>query len=369
MGEFKLKIGIITFHFVNNYGGVLQGYALQQTISKYFDANCEIIDYQNWFIRFTDTIRLFPITTNLQEISSGLMTMSQRFRRIHKFKKFIKENYTLTNFYRSSKKMAKNPPIFDKYVCGSDQIWNPFLTMGIIPSYFLTFVTKPENKIAYAPSFGTDHIMKFHKKKIKKYLESFGHLSIREKSGQQMIKELSGQDATVLIDPTFLLGKNEWEKFALSPTLKERYILLYIMQRDEAVYEYARKIKQQMGIRLIEISRYGYKPSFVDEILIDIGPREFLGLFKDAEYICTNSYHGLAYSIIFEKNFCLIPCKRFKARINNLLELLHIKATTNGEDWDSLTATYDKAYVRKVIEDERKKAMQYLKESINGCKE
>ena len=136
------------------------------------------------------------------------------------------------------------------------------------------------------------------------------------------------------------------------------------MQKDDEVYEYARKMKEKLGIKLVEISRYGYNPGFVDETLIDVGPREFLGLFRDAAYVCTNSFHGLAYSVIFEKDFCLIPCKRFTTRIDNMRKLLHIEANANLNEENSLTAVYDKEYVKSIIKGEREKAIRYLKEGI-----
>ena len=259
------------------------------------------------------------------------------------------------------------PPNDDKYICGSDQIWNPFLTMGVCSNYFLKFESDSSNKIAYAPSFGTDGIATRYEKKISKYIESIGYLSVREKSGQELIKRLTGRDAQRLIDPTFLLSRKEWEQVGENPLKSdEPYILLYIMQRDMEVYEYAKKVKERMGIKLVEISRYGYQPGFVDEILIDVGPAEFLGLFRDAAYVCTNSYHGLAYSIIFEKEFCLIPCKRFKARINNMLDLLHIDVAADNKDWDKMTADYDKEYVCKIIQEEKDKAVKFLVESVGN---
>ena len=360
----NLKVSVVTFHFVNNFGGVLQAYALQKTISERFNAECEVIDYKNWFISFTDTVRLFPITSSLKEIIVGLKTMRLRFERIHMFRDFISSNCRLTKLYRNYVALIIDPPVADKYVCGSDQIWNPMLTMGVSRGYFLRFVADSNNRIAYAPSFGTDRIPKFFKTAIKKYLDGMGHLSIRERSGRELIGQLTGKQAEQLIDPTFLMDKCDWEKLGKNPRCGEEYILLYIMQRDMEVYEYARKIKEQMGIKLIEISRYGYNPGFVDECLINVGPAEFLGLFRDAKYVCTNSYHGLAFSIIFEKEFCLIPCKRFRARINNLLKLLHIETADDDNSKDRLTATYDKEYVRSTIASERQKAINYLKKSF-----
>ena len=102
----------------------------------------------------------------------------------------------------------------------------------------------------------------------------------------------------------------------------------------------------------------------MDECLIDVGPKEFLGLFKNAAYVCTNSFHGLAYSLIFEKEFCLVPCKRFTTRLDNMLKLFEIKSAVDINDSNSWTAAYDKEYVKAVIKREREKAIQYLDAGI-----
>lgn len=360
-----MKIGIITFHFVNNFGGTLQAYALRHIVEKECNVETEIIDYRNWFIRLTDRVRLLPITTNWKELIAGLRTMEQRIGRRTKFGNFTKCYNKLSRKYINCRQMSANPPGDDKYICGSDQIWNPFLTMGVVPGYFLSFEKKAENKIAYAPSFGTDNLSKRNIKKIQRYIDEIGYLSVREKSGQELIQSISGRNVERLIDPTFLLKREEWSELGTNPLNScEPYILLYIMQRDIKVYDYAKKIKEETGKKIVEISRYGYQPGFVDEILIDVGPSEFLGLFRDAAYVCTNSYHGLAYSIIFEKEFCLIPCKRFAARINNMLDLLHIEARAEISKREVLTAGYNINYVRNIIASERKRAVKYLKDSV-----
>lgn len=359
-----MKADIITFHFVNNFGGALQAYALQKTISECLGAECDVINYKNWFITFTDTVRLFPVTSNLKEITAGFKTMGLRLERVRMFRNFVEMNCKLTRLYRSYSALKFHPPVADKYICGSDQIWNPILTMGVSRGYFLRFVADKNNRIAYAPSFGTDRIPEFYKKIIKKYLKGIGHLSVRESSGQMMIRQLTGCHAEQLIDPIFLLDKCEWERLGNNPRSGEDYILLYIMQRDMKVYEYARRIKERMKIKLIDISRYGYNPGFVDECLINVGPAEFLGLFRDARYICTNSYHGLAYSLIFGKEFCLIPCKRFKGRINNLLKLLRIETDGEYSLEGRLTAAYDNDFVKSIIENERQKAIHYLRDCL-----
>ena len=357
------KIGIITFHFVNNFGGALQAYALQKVVSDECDAQTYIIDYRNWFIRLTDRIRLLPISTNIKEIASGFFTMGQRYGRRKKFGMFIIDNCNRTEKFSSSGQLKKKTPDMDMFICGSDQIWNPIITMGVTPAYFLDFVDESKKRIAYAPSFGTDGVAPKYQNKISRYVNKLDCLSVREMSGQSFLKEATGREAERLIDPTFLLDKEEWAKMGKNDR-KYKYILLYIMQRDKEVYEYAKKIKEEMGLPIVEISRYGFQPGFVDEVLVDVGPAEFLGLFRDAAYVCTNSYHGLAYSIIFEKEFCLIPCKRFTARINNLLDLLKIDTLDNSQSERSVySERFDAKFVKDTIRREQEKAKAFLRES------
>ena len=356
-----MKVDIITFHFVNNFGGALQAYALQKTIAGECGADVEIIDYRNWFIRFTDTVRLFPITTNLKELWSGLQTMRQRLGRLGKFRQFVRQNFALSKYYPSARALGKKPPAADKYVCGSDQIWNPVITLGVTPPYFLGFVEERAKKIAYAPSFGSSTVGKRYFPKISKYLSSFGALSVREQPGVELVQALTGRKAECLIDPTFLLPKGEWEKAASAPVTRGPYMLLYIMQRDEGVYAHARELKERTGLRLVEISRYGFNPGFVDETVIDIGPAEFLSLFKNAEYVFTNSYHGFVFSVLFEKRFCIVPCKRFRTRLYSLADLLGIKLSEAGPGFEATETLYDKQKAAQIIKSEREKSIRYLK--------
>lgn len=223
---------------MNNYGGVPQAYALQRAVSEQFGAETELIDYRNRFIRFTDLVRLFPVTPNPSEFVSGLKTLGQRFSRRSKFGYFTKRYSKVSGKYLSYARLAKYPPQEDKYICGSDQIWNPMLTAGVSAAYFIEFVDGPEKKIAYAPSFGTDGVPKASENKIGGYLKRFGYLSVREQSGRELVKRLAGKDTERLIDPTFLLEKERWAEIAVDPLkTDEPYILLYIMQKDAKIYE------------------------------------------------------------------------------------------------------------------------------------
>lgn len=359
-----MRVGIVTFHFVNNFGGALQAYALQNAIEQNCNVEAVLVDYRNWFIRFTDTVRILPITTNIKEFAFGWRTLKLRLNRLHKFRQFRQEKNKLTAYYGSYKALCKNMPDCDKYVCGSDQIWNTAITLSLAKAYFLTFEQNSANKFSYAPSFGSNQINPKYAVEMGKYIGSLNNISVRESDGVRLAEELTGREAMQLIDPTFLLSEQEWAKVSVAPAIREPYILLYIMQRDEEVYAYAKQIKKRLGIKVVEISRYGYRPDFVDVSLVDLGPAEFLGLFQNASYVCTNSYHGLAFSIIFGKEFCLIPCKRFSSRITSLLELLHIELPQEGSKQLAESAIYDKEQIKKIISDERQKSVEYLQKNV-----
>ena len=126
-----MKVKIITFHFVNNFGGVLQAYAMQNALEKHCNVEAEIIDYKNEFISLTDFVRLFPVTANVSEILSGIRTLKERFGRIRRFRLFRQEHMQLTKKKYGQIRLRLHPPKADVYICGSDQIWNPFLTFGI----------------------------------------------------------------------------------------------------------------------------------------------------------------------------------------------------------------------------------------------
>ena len=362
-----MKVGIITFHFVNNFGGALQAYALKSACEE-CGVNAHVVDYRQWFIRFTDAVRMFPICKNPKVISAGFKTMTQRISRRKRFDKFQHEYMSLSDRYYSAYQLNSNPPGYDKYVCGSDQIWNPFITCGVDSPYFLSFEPEPRNKFAYAPSFGSSTIAPRYIGKIKTYLTTLGDVSVRESEGVDIVKRLTGRRCEQLIDPTFLVPFSRWGELADVSSAEieyKQYILVYIMQQDNTVYEYARRLKEKYGIPVVEIGRYGYKAPFVDKCIVDLGPLEFLNLFKNATHVCTNSYHGLIFSIIFEKKICVIPCKRFKSRIDSLTKLFGI-AIGDSDGKLELDVAYDINAIKERIATEKSKSMEYISKNLEA---
>lgn len=360
-----MKVGIVTFHFVNNFGGALQAYALK-TACEEMGCEAHLVDYHQWFIRFTDAVRMFPIAKNPKVIVSGMLTMGKRFGRRRRFRKFGNRYLALSRRYSRSRAIEKDPPGYDKYICGSDQIWNSFITCGLSRAYFLTFEPDPANKFAYAPSFGSADISVKMSKRMARLIKMLGAVSVRESEGVDIVENMTGTRPLQLIDPSFLIDVSKWEDLAKDSGYKppyDEYILVYIMQKDDTVYEYARRLKEKYGLPVIEIGRYGYRAHFVDECIVDLGPLEFVSLFKNATHVCTNSYHGIIFSLIFDKKLCIIPCKRFTSRIDSLLKLVGIILPDDPDNLE-LDVSYDRKVAIASIGKQRETAFKYLKDNL-----
>jgi len=251
------------------------------------------------------------------------------------------------------------------YVAGSDQIWNAEITLGIDKPYYLGFVEEKRRKISYAASFGNARLSAVQKKRTQEFLRDFDAVSVRESISGKRVEKITGKKTSRLIDPVFLIDFSEWgemQSHCISEQLED-YILLYIMQNDESVYELAKKMKKVMGKQVVEIGRYGLKRQFVDKLYINIGPEEFIELFQKAGYVCTNSYHGVIFSIIFEKELHLVQCRRFRERMNNLNRIFGLSDPKS----DSLCHVhYNRKHVRNIILKERMKAYDYLRENLLG---
>ncbi|OOB79959.1 MAG: hypothetical protein BEN18_02200 [Epulopiscium sp. Nuni2H_MBin001] len=360
-----MKINIITFHFVNNFGAALQAYALSQATSKLNNQQTIMVDYRHWFIRFTDTVRILPISKDPKIIKHGLKTIPQRLGRLKKFDSFHKERFKMSARYNTRKSLQQYPQEDSMFICGSDQIWNPVVTLGVKGVYYLSFVRSSKRKISYAASFGISDIAPKYRAKMEKYLKGFKAIGVREAEGVELVKDISGRTATQVIDPTFLLSKDEWSEIAISPQIDEPYILVYVMQSNESVYEYARQIKAILGIQLIAISRYGDKPAGVDKVVIDIGPYEFLGLFENATYICTNSFHGLAFALIFEKNFFIIPSNRFNSRIDSLLQVMGVTLEKEVTHDNILNPKINHSEIKQHILSARQHSLEFLQKNLS----
>ena len=354
-----MKSGIITFHFVNNYGGALQAYALRRYMSENFCEDTELIDYRHWFIRLTDAVRMAPLTLNFRYYAPWLRSVGKMRGRRRKFADFMKRRGNLSPRVDFASQFNRLNGRYRLMICGSDQIWNPMLTCGPARPYFLAFPMEHCKRISYAASVGGTM---YKRDKMLEYIRKLDAVSIREKT-DWLENDPGLTRVEHHIDPTMLLSQREWKDIAVPPKQGERYILTYFMQKNESAYAIVEQIKRETGCKVYDISRYGYQPDCVDECLVDVGPEEFVGLFASAQHVCTNSFHGLVFSLIFNKTVDYIPISHFGGRIEYLCTLLNINKIP-VRDGAYYHMEYDPAQKDAILQVERQKTYSYLEKGF-----
>lgn len=360
-----MKIGIITITNGENYGNRLQNYAVQYVLES---LGCEVETIKNTtkqrkISKIKDKLNIIAPIYNVTGIKK--IQLLNRLLRAYRFNKFTKKYIHKSKFIINKNLIPVDiENSYDYFVCGSDQIWNPkFYFNSEID--FLTFA-RPEQRIAYAPSFGIDEIPKEKVDEYKKLINGIRCLSVREKSGAKIIKTLTGRKVEVLIDPTLMLTKKEWLKISSKPkiNLNERYILIYFLGvLDEETKENIKNISKEKGLKTINLLDVSNKESSF------FNPEEFIYLINNAELMCTDSFHGVAFSILMNTNFLVFSRKgisySMNSRMENILELFNMKNRIYGKCKDKesfFNMNFSK--VEEVLDKEREKALEYLKTSL-----
>lgn len=361
-----MKLGIITFHRALNYGAILQTYALQN-ILKDKKISCEVIDYRCKPIE----MNYKPITVKkIMHIKSFLYMLIHNgleFKNRKKFRNFLKQHIIL-----SKKVSKKNIEIlsnqYDGFVTGSDQVWNCFIT-SFDKAYFLEFVSDTIPKCSYAASFGINEIPEEYQSEYVQLLNRFNVLTVREQEGARIVKQLIGKEVPVVLDPVLLLNGFRWYQIGSNRLVEENYIVIYFIVESEAMFELARRLSRATGLTIIYISDRITSPKGIRRIK-GVGPEEFISLLLHATYIITNSFHGIAFSILFHKEFFVqllpIPAK-VNSRIIDILKLFHLEERIVEDDGEMHTMRkINYSNVNEILDRERKKSFEYLDSIIYG---
>ena len=359
-----MRVAVITLHRIHNYGSVLQAYATQR-IFEAMGHDTVIVDYIT-----PQRTRRKLYTLRPAGSSGGFKGMLIHGARIASliirditFGHFRERYMKLTGKYVTPEDLEKNPPVADLYVSGSDQVWNSHYNEGVDRGFFLDFISEDCRRLAFVSSFGKTSLDDSEKHQIRKYLDRYQALSVREDSALEIIRDLGRQDAVHLLDPTLQLSREEWMKIASPRLVHEPYVLLMLLyNEDNHATEYARKIADAKGLKLVRLSWGLKKPAGVDVLMTHRSPQDFISLFANADFIVTNSFHGLAFSINLEKQFIVVPRNEFNSRIESLLRLTGLSGRMiRGQDCLVTAREYiDYTSVRKILEAEREKARAFL---------
>ena len=356
------KVGIITLTEGCNYGNRLQNYAVQ-TILTQMGFSVDTIKVKSSKNRIRDRFKL-----NLKMILN--CNCSGYEERVYKFNIFNKK-YISFSRYICEKSVDKINDVYDYFVCGSDQIWNP-LFQDNTEEYYLSFVAnKP--KIALAASFGVSSIPEEKKDKITGFINRLDNVSVREESGKEIINELCCKNVEVLFDPTIILDKKEWVKIEKKPRgVDGDFIFCYLL--GEYSCEQWNNIEECGNKNNAEIV-YLRNEFKMDEKDKGFGPDEFLWLIHHCKKVITDSYHAIIFSLIFEKQFTLLkrPFQEGLGDMSTRLICLGNKfgfGNALGENNCDLVVDVDYKYVEKTILEEKERYREYLQKAFgkNGFK-
>lgn len=351
-----MKIGILTFVNTINYGAVLQAYALQNKINS-FGIKAEIIEYVNLKIEQKEK-NTIANKFSPKYLVRKLVLGKALIKKEKKFKEY-EEKYIHYGKKLNSTSISQVNRYYDKFICGSDQVWNRKLIHEDW-TYFLDFVEEDKKKVSYAPSFGNIPFPKSDYQEGARLLNKFRHLSVREVTGKKEIEKICGLKAQVVVDPTLLLSKEEWiQHIKFIPPIKE-YILVYFPHNKKNVFNFVNKLKQKTGLPVIYLSISPRIQRGVKTIY-DASPDEFLGWIYHAKYVVTGSFHGTAFSLNLEKQFYFEPFG-MEGRIGNLVRLAGV-LDRNIECVD-LDKDIEYSVVSKRLAKEREWSIQWLENAI-----
>lgn len=358
-----MKIDILTFSSASNFGAVLQAFALQHYLN--------LLGHKVKHIHFTyktktkgtsnTTAKIHGV--KIAEISKRLNDKIRRSR----FTKFRHKYISYSKIYCQDN-IPINIDACDAYIVGSDQVWNTELN-GTNSAFYLDFVTKGK-KIAYAASVGRSITVE-DKNMIMEYCNGFDSISVRENTLKDFLVQECRIDSYVTVDPVFLIEKKQWRKIEKKVVTPSRYILCYLMENSLGIREATEYLAKKMDAEVIWINggsvKIDDKNSFPGKELKRMGPQQFVYLVDHSTAVVTNSFHGAAFSMIFEKKLCLVEHSKRNERLIQLLEYIGAKTKIvpfNGHIEDIGHSIIEAANVK--FEENIKYSKDFLQRSLSN---
>ena len=363
-----MKAGLVTFYHIHHYGALLQAAATERAVESLGGA-CEIIDY---YVNQNNDLFRKPtgVGSAAADVHTALHYKALRDR-YQRFERFSKDHLRISGHrFESLEELRSAELPYDLILSGRDQIWNPkiFPDGRFDPVFFGAFSTR--RKIAYAPSFGVPHIPEGMEEELRSYLESFSHISVRERQGREIVKEITGKDVPVVLDPTLLLTAEQWSAMAVPPDRSGGYILCYCISKPGALAPYIQRLAEETGLPVVQLCGIRQKVHPKAACVLDAGPSEFLGLFQNASYVCTNSFHGTVFSVQFQKPFftAVAPSELAAPESSRTFSILSRLGLTERIIGTGATAglddTIDWADVDRRLRSARQSSLDYLRAAL-----
>lgn len=385
----KKKICLVTSEesFLNNYGAALQGYALNYVL-KELGFDVFVLKYRGGMKK---PYKLLSLKGKLRRILSSIyhnfltfiskiiFIFNAKKKSMHRmFKGFYDTSYSFANKKRINWYQVKNQIYdFDIYVCGSDQIWNPFFKNGENDlGYFLEFASDDKLKISYAPSFGCSTLPEKSLSNIKYLLNKFDYISVREKTGADLVEKSTGLKADVVLDPTMLLSCKQWENaLLLGDVSTKNYILVYRFSNNNSMKTYVSEIAKLTSLDVVVIPLSDVSQKFDKDWrqAFETGPREFINLIRGAKLVCTDSFHATVFSLLFNVPFLVFERENYDSKGNNMnsriYDLLNSaqllgRIVNNYESIKKDIFNVDFSNFNNYINNKRSESLNWLKKAV-----
>ena len=349
------KAAVITLHYIRNYGSVLQTFATQYMFEK-LGYSVEIIDY------------IRPNMRNDGRKKAGGNILRNVVYTVENWfinrvcTAFLQKYVHLTRNYEDYQALAAEPPGADVYITGSDQTWNSEYNGGVLPAYYLDFAPGGCKRIGYSVSIGMNNFPDEEKAQIKSYIEKYDAVSVRDKRAKYLLKDLGYQNVEQVIDPTLALSREDWCPLFSKKMIRGKYILIYKLNRNPLLEEYAKKLAKETGCKIVRVTYWlsnlfhGGKGIFCPNV------GAFLSLIDNAEYVLTDSFHCTAFSLNFHKNIYVFYPGKYSSRLQSVLELTgteHRVIRDTAERPDEI----DFSHVDDVLLRERSRIVAFMKEN------
>ena len=384
------KLGLFLAYKGYNYGAQLQAFATQWVLDS-LGVSTEVIEYKGLKGDKSISFDLDYIFNILPKIILGKLKKkpinavndpqfieNKKLRDIER-KRFVNERFHDIIKLTGYKALSDYAEKLDGVLIGSDQKWIPGFSFGKIDS--LMFAPSSVRRISYSTSLGVSEYPKYCWRTARNCWKKIDFLSVREEQGANIIKEVCGDiPIQVLCDPTYVITKDQWlELIPFKKMREEKYVVCYILGNDDDIYKSARRFADSKNLKLITLlSCESYSPlatTFADEVILGASPEEFINWIRGSEYLLTDSFHGLAFSVINEKDFFIYYRKRDDAklsrnsRIDNVLAKWGLEdrlITQKDCDWTrEKFSNIEYQKVTPIVLKERQKALDFLKQALS----
>lgn len=362
-----MKIGILTFHRALNYGAVLQCYALKEMLSG-MGHDVEVIDYRPPYIEkyrklfYWKDFRKQHLSTIISSICFSPIMYRRKKRCAAFFDEFVNNHFCLSPIVRTKEDV---PSGYDAIVFGSDQIWSSQLCEGLDAIFWGQFPKGKTKFISYATSSGGHRTLTDSEKSLAiEYLKAFDSISVREEKLKKELSLLSSKPIQVVLDPTLLVAREVFEKIAIKPK-EENYVLLFTVEKNAKASIFAERIAYEKGCKVVRIDALPpvYRRGERHVSSKAVTPAEFCGYFKFAKFIVTVSFHGTAFSIIFNKDFYTLHSEK-EERAYNLLKYVGLEnRLVDSKDVANIEGI-DHSNTDRLLKEKRVESIAFLKKSI-----